>query len=128
MFPSFAFAQADTDTILKDFVMPNGYNEISQNIAYALLESRTDIVLIDVRTAEEFKDAHIEKALNIPLETLVEGATLAEVPDLNTPILLYCRSGRRATVAGQMLVNAGYKHVINFGGIVTWQYGTISGK
>ena len=122
MFPSFAVS--NSEKLLSEYTMPAGYSEVSQNIAYALIEKNKG-VLIDVRSPEEFAEGHIEGAINIPVETIKDGQNLQEVPDLNKPLLLYCRTGRRATVAGHYLVNAGYKHVVNFGGVSTWQYGLI---
>ena len=122
MFPSFAVS--NSEKLLSEYTMPAGYSEVSQNIAYALIEKNKG-VLIDVRSPEEFAEGHIEGAINIPVETIKDGQNLQEVPDLNKPLLLYCRTGRRATVAGQYLVNAGYKYVVNFGGVSTWQYGLI---
>lgn len=126
MFPSFALS--DPADLLQDFVMPEGYSEISQNVANALIEQGGDLVLIDVRTPEEFVQGHIAGALNIPVENIREKELLPEVPSVDTPILLYCRSGRRAVNAGQLLVKNGYRHVMNFGGVITWQFGLVAGK
>ncbi len=123
MFPSFALA--DPADLLQNFVMPEGYSEISQNVADALLEQGGDLVLIDVRTPEEFAQGHIAGAINIPVEELREKELLPQVPSVDTPILLYCRSGRRAVKAGQLLVRNGYRHVMNFGGVLTWQFGLV---
>ncbi len=122
MFPS--FATTSPSEVLKDYVMQEGYSEISQNIAHALIESKQGI-LIDVRTKEEFDDGHIEGALNIPLETIHDGIDLTQVTNKETPLLLYCRTGRRSTTAGQILVKNGYKYVVNFGGVNTWHYGLV---
>lgn len=121
MFPS--FAATDNASLLQDFTMQRGYSEISQNIANALMQERKDIVVIDVRTPEEFAQGHIEGAINIPVETMKDHEQLSAVPDTSTPVLLYCRTGRRATKAGQLMVKNGYQYVMNFGGVTTWQYG-----
>lgn len=74
--------------------------------------------LIDVRTAAEYADGHIAGAVDIPVEEL--SGRLAEVSK-DHPVVLYCRSGRRATEAAGILENAGYKGIYNLGGIQAWQ-------
>lgn len=124
MFPS--FAATDPAELLQEFEMQKGYSEISQNIANALIESNDKIALIDVRSPEEFREGHIDGAVNIPVENIKEHQLLDGIPT-STPLLLYCRTGRRATTAGQMLVRSGYQYVMNFGGVTTWQFGLTAG-
>ena len=73
-------------------------------------------VLLDVRSAEEFGSGHLRGAVNIPHDRIVE--RIAEVAaDKSTPIILYCRSGRRADTALNALKAAGYENVTNYGGL-----------
>lgn len=73
-------------------------------------------VLIDVRSPEEFAHGHVAGAVNLPHDTIAE--RIAEVaPDPDTPIRLYCRSGRRAALAEQALRARGYREVHNLGGL-----------
>ena len=72
-------------------------------------------VLIDVRSAEEFNAGHLQDAVNIPHDKIIEGVK-ALGSDKDAPINLYCRSGRRAEAALTELKNAGYTNVINHGG------------
>lgn len=74
-----------------------------------------DRVFIDVRTAEEFAQGHIEGALLMPHEQiadLIGNASLTK----EAPIALYCRSGRRSELAKQTLEDLGYTNVVNAGG------------
>ncbi len=72
-------------------------------------------LVIDVRTAEEYQQAHVQQAVNIPYEQMaVRIAALA--PDQNARIVLYCRSGRRSGIAEQTLRQLGYKQIENKGG------------
>lgn len=72
-------------------------------------------IWIDVRSPEEFKEGHLNGALNIPVEQI--GRRIQAVsPNKNAPINLYCRSGRRADVALQELKKMGYTNVTNHGG------------
>ena len=43
-------------------------------------------------------------------------------PNPDTPVLIYCRTGRRAEYAGEALVASGYRHVYNFLGVTQWPY------
>ena len=72
-------------------------------------------VWIDVRSAEEFNAGHLQDAVNIPHDKIVEGVK-AIGSDKDAPINLYCRSGRRAEAALTELKNAGYTNVTNRGG------------
>ena len=72
-------------------------------------------VWIDVRSAEEFKEGHLQGALNIPHDQIVDRIKSVS-PDKNAPVNLYCRSGRRAETAKQVLESMGYTNVQNRGG------------
>lgn len=72
-------------------------------------------VLIDVRTPEEVAQGSIPGSRHIGYEEI--GQRIAEVaPDKNTPIVVYCRSGRRSSIAQDSLTDLGYSRVINGGG------------
>ena len=72
-------------------------------------------IWIDVRSAEEFNSGHLQNAVNIPYDQIIEGIK-AVSSDKNAPINLYCHSGRRAEVALNELKKAGYTNVTNHGG------------
>ncbi len=69
-------------------------------------------VWIDVRSPAEFAGGHLEGAHNIPHEEIVEGIAGLQL-DYDTPVYLYCRSGRRADAARSALRQAGYTDVVN---------------
>ena len=92
-------------------------------VARRLVEEERAL-LIDVRTPGEFAAGNIPGAINIPVEAL-EGR-LDEVKrlfgaDPARPIVVYCRSGRRSGIARDLLLEAGYARVINFGGLAEWK-------
>ncbi|TBR40466.1 MULTISPECIES: rhodanese-like domain-containing protein [Dyella] len=66
--------------------------------------------LLDVRRADEFRDGHIEGALNVPVEQLSGRYTALGVPR-DREIVVYCVSGRRAAKAQEILEARGYTHV-----------------
>ena len=80
-----------------------------------------DVVLLDVRTAEEFNEGHITNALNIDVKQndFVKKAK-ATLPSDKT-IAVYCRSGVRSVLAANKLANEGYKVVNLKGGIMAWK-------
>jgi rhodanese-related sulfurtransferase len=61
--------------------------------------------VLDVRTPEEYITGHLPGAVNIPHDQIA--ARLAEVPKDKT-VVLYCRSGKRAGVAAEVLAENGY--------------------
>lgn len=75
-----------------------------------------DEVWIDVRTPEEHAVGHVAGALLMPHDQIA--ALISEqVPDKNAEIQLYCRSGRRADVARDILLRMGYTSVTNHGSL-----------
>jgi len=84
--------------------------DITQAELQQLMQGDNKIVLLDVRTVEEFAEAHIPDALNIPHKELE--ARLAELSGAkNTQIVIYCRSGRRAEVARELLAKSGFSQL-----------------
>lgn len=79
----------------------------------------TDVVVVDVRSPEEYAQGHIPGAINIPVETLGSEAP-PELPDPDQRIYVYCRTGRRSGAAAQALAGLGYTNVVDFGGIGNW--------
>ncbi len=68
---------------------------------------RTGATVIDVRTDEEWNTGHYPHAFHVPQIT-----TLTQVvPERDTTLLLYCRTGRRAFLAAQAATGLGYKSV-----------------
>ena len=67
-------------------------------------------LLLDVRRADEFSDGHIAGALNIPVEQLASRTGALGVPR-DREIVVYCVSGRRASLAQETLQALGYSHV-----------------
>nr|WP_304335113.1 rhodanese-like domain-containing protein [Conchiformibius steedae] len=72
------------------------------------------VLLIDVRSPEEFATGHLDGAINIPHEQIAEQIARF-TQDKNTEIQLYCRSGRRSGAALETLQGMGYKNLNNLG-------------
>ena len=77
-------------------------------------------LLVDVRTAEEFAEGHIEGALNIDYFSATFSDDISKV-GFEIPVLLYCRSGNRSGKAMKIMKELGFKEVYNLeGGIKGW--------
>ena len=73
-------------------------------------------VLLDVRQADEFDAGHIDGAVLVPHDTIAEKIG-AVVPDKNTPVYIYCRSGRRSAIAVEAMRKLGYTNLTDLGGM-----------
>lgn len=88
---------------------------------FAELVADTNVVVLDVRTASEFAEGHIARAVNIDFrQSDFEEKAKAALPR-DKKIAVYCRSGRRSAGAAGLLGNDGYKLVNLKGGIIAWQ-------
>lgn len=79
-----------------------------------VLPQQQNGVWIDVRSEAEFAQGHVDEALNLPYDT-IEAHIAQAVPDKNTPLNVYCHSGRRAEIALKKLQKMGYTQVYNRG-------------
>ena len=88
---------------------------------FASMIANPDVVLLDVRTADEYNDGHLPNALNIDVrqDGFVEEAK-ATLPTDKT-IAVYCRTGKRSANAAGLLAKEGFKVVNLLGGITAWK-------
>jgi len=91
------------------------------------ITAEKSVVILDVRTPQEFADGHIKDAVNIDVKAdSFKDEALRQLSDKNQMIAVYCRSGRRSVTAANILSEEGYKNIVNLnGGILVWQ---LSGK
>ncbi len=87
----------------------NGDPEVAKQ-AWPMIENGA--LLIDVRTKEEFDAGHIEGAINIPYQE-TNALIKAIGTDKQRPVVVYCRSGKRAGKAKAELDKHGYTHIFN---------------
>ncbi|HEX3043912.1 MAG TPA: rhodanese-like domain-containing protein [Bacillota bacterium] len=103
------------------------YQNITALEAKTRLE-REDVVLLDVRTPEEYQQKHLQNSILIPLNQL-ENEIITRIPQKNTPIMVYCKAGSRSAKAAEALVKLGYDNVSNIlGGIDGWPYEVVIGN
>ena len=81
------------------------------------MDGKQPHTLVDVRTADEFRDGYISGAINISVQEL--NGKLNKIPK-DKPVIVYCRSGSRSAHAAQSLLAAGYSEVYDLGGLFEW--------
>lgn len=101
------------------------YRQVSSEEASKMMEEEENYIILDVRTEAEFSEAHIPGAICIPNETIGKDA-MAELPDKEQLILVYCRSGNRSKQASGKLAEQGYTNIVEFGGIKDWKGETVA--
>lgn len=97
------------------------FSKIMPEDAIERLNNESDIVLLDVRTKEEYETGHIKDSILIPVDVL-EKEAIESLKDKEATIFIYCRSGNRSKTAANVLINMGYKNVYDLGGINNWPY------
>jgi rhodanese-related sulfurtransferase len=95
------------------------YRAVDAKQAAQILKEQKPL-LLDVRTRREFKRGHIPDAKLIPVQELQ--TRLKELSAYkHTDILIYCATGNRSTVASKILIDNGFKRIINMRhGIAQW--------
>lgn len=109
-----------------------GYSTVGVDEFEQLIAQKDSVVVLDVRTRNEYKEGHLRDAVLIDVKTdsfmmaarqlLPPPATQNDTVGTNAKtIAVYCRSGRRSAMAAEMLAAEGYKMVNLDGGILAWE-------
>ena len=88
--------------------------------AFKAKTQETEVIVLDVRTAQEFNEGHIENAININVES---DTFLSQIESLDKSksYAVYCRSGRRSADAITKMANQNFTSLTNLnGGIIDW--------
>jgi len=94
-------------------------NQINSDELIEFIELN-DAVLVDVRTEDEYNSGYIENSLNIDYFSN-DFSLNADKLDKSTPIILYCRSGKRSSMSANKISKLGFKEIYNLeGGILEW--------
>ena len=101
--------------------MENTYQQITQEEAKNMMDIQ-DVIILDVREQDEFDAGHIPGAILLTVGTISGETAAAVIPELDSVVLVYCRSGNRSKTASSTLVDLGYTKIYEFGGINTWPY------
>lgn len=84
-------------------------------------KEKDKVLIIDVRSPEEYKTGHIQHAININVEGFED--RIGELEDLKEfPIITYCNSGKKSGQVAEILVNNGFKDVTNAAGVKEFEY------
>lgn len=99
--------------------------ELTNLEAYNLIRHK-EVLIIDVRTAEEYKAGHIKGALSIPYDQFSEN--IESIIDYkNKDILIYCRTRNKSDTVIELLTEKDFTKVhIMIEGIATWQYDLVT--
>lgn len=97
------------------------YKNISPSEVQDLISTSTPMIIIDVRTPEEYLQGRIPTSVNIPLNILKNEIQNKNIPK-STKIIVYCQRGSRSSKAAKILDDLGYIDVYNLGGIENWPY------
>ena len=81
--------------------------------------SKSDVQLVDVRTAQEYLEGHIPGAMNIDVNA-PDFEEKIKMLDKNENVAIYCRSGRRSKMAANKLTSIGFKVVELNTGFISW--------
>jgi rhodanese-related sulfurtransferase len=100
-------------------ISSEGYRNVSSEEAKQLIDNK-DVVVLDVRTPEEYQEGHIPNAILIPLQELEN--KLNEL-DKKEHYLVVCRSGNRSAQASEVLTSNSFANIYNMsGGMNNWGY------
>lgn len=73
--------------------------------------SRRPVVIIDVRSRQEYVVGHVEGAINIPADQIQQASK--KIPSKDQLVIVYCATGTRAAAAALALKGQGYQNVYN---------------
>lgn len=94
---------------------------LSPSAAIRMLNNNEDALVLDTRSAADYKSGHIKGAKNLPLADFA-GKLEQYSTDKKRPVLVYCNSGNTAIRAIRALKKAGFEQVNNLeGGIIAWR-------
>ena len=102
-----------------EYEQPN-YHAVTAQEAKEVIANISPLIL-DVRTPLEYAEGYIEGAMLLPVQVIQrEYGKIADYRD--KPVLIYCATGNRSTVAAKVLIDNGFKNIYNMRyGIAEWQ-------
>ena len=101
-----------------------GYQQITAEEAKNMIDELDGEIILDVREQDEYDEKHIPGAVLFPVGMIDAETADGVIPEKDTVILVYCRSGNRSKTASSKLAELGYTQVYEFGGIKDWPYET----
>ena len=101
----------------------SSYEQITQEAAKEMMDTQ-EVIILDVREQDEYDSGHIPSAVLLPVGMIDEDTAAKVIPEKDSTVLVYCRSGNRSKTASAALADLGYTNIYEFGGINTWPYET----
>lgn len=89
-----------------------GYKNVNIEKAIKLVNSSTNLVILDVRTREEYLSGNIPNAINIDVLSQ-DFKSKIDMLDKNKEYLIYCRSGNRSSIASSIMSTNGFINIYN---------------
>lgn len=100
---------------------PAGKLKSVEKAEFAQIIGDGSVVLLDVRTPQEFAQGHIVGAINIDVKDSLFISNVQRQVAPGSRVAVYCRSGRRSMSAAQQMVEKGYDVVNLKGGFLAWE-------
>ncbi|MEI0558568.1 rhodanese-like domain-containing protein [Brachyspira intermedia] len=88
------------------------YDNINLKKALDLMSKSTNLVLLDVRTPEEYMGGSAPNSINIDVLN-TDFKSKIDILDKNKEYIVYCRSGNRSAIASSIMATNGFLHVYN---------------
>ena len=118
LYAALALAVVASVLLAPSLLPRGGYGDVTVQEARRLMEDKPDLVILDVRTASEYEEGHIEGAVNIPVQEL--SARFDELSS-EVELLVYCRTGNRSAQAVDILEDVGFTKIYHMdAGITGW--------
>ena len=92
------------------------YNNINLKKALNIMSKSTNLVLLDVRTPEEYMSGSVPNSINIDVMD-TDFKTKIDILDKNKEYIVYCRSGNRSTIASSIMATNGFLRIYNLANI-----------
>ena len=90
------------------------YQQITQEEAKEMMDTQ-EVIILDVREQDEYDSGHIPGAVLLPVGSIDEDTAAEVIPETDSTVLVYCRSGNRSKTASSTLADLGYVTVKSFG-------------
>jgi len=110
-------------SLFTGFAMANTSDEVSQQNLQKIMTSapKNTVVLLDVRTPEEYAEGHVPGAINIDYRQIKNNLDKL-LPHKDDTVIVYCRSGHRAGIAKEILAKNGFTKLRHLSGDMNGWY------
>ena len=106
-------------------ISDSSYEQITQEAAKEMMDTQ-QVIILDVREQDEYDSCYTPAKELFPVGSIDEDTAAEVIPEKDSTVLVYCRSGNRSKTASSTLAELGYTNIYEFGGINTWPYETES--